>query len=346
MHEKHVVVPGAGGNIGSHLIPHLARMAGVGKITVVDPDAYERANLMSQAIRLQDVGKSKARVQAEQLHRMRPELQVERLACAIEDAPLGRLRADLLISCLDSRRARQVVNEIAWRLGIVWVDTGVLGAGLLARVNVYVPGPESPCLECAWSQEDYDALEQEYPCGADISHPTNSTSALGGLAAALAAIECNKILVGEMAQAAAGSQVTVDARRHKLEVTSFRRNPACRFDHKTWHIGHLDWDPDALTLREAVDLAGGLGIAGHRFERRLVCPNCGRTRALFGLNRPLLRCAGCRRRMTSPGFDALDKLDARSPDEFLRRTLSQVGIRERDVITLGAAHYEIARGGI
>ena len=70
-----------------------------------------------------------------------------------------------ILAALDSRQARQVVNQAAWRLGVPWIDTGVNAAqGLLARVGVFVPGPDGPCLECGWSARTYDLIEQAHPC--------------------------------------------------------------------------------------------------------------------------------------------------------------------------------------
>src|SRR6185295_15243005 len=37
-----VVVVGAGGNIGSHAVPHLGRMAGVRRVVLIDRDVYEK----------------------------------------------------------------------------------------------------------------------------------------------------------------------------------------------------------------------------------------------------------------------------------------------------------------
>lgn len=341
MPGKHVVVVGAGGLIGSHFVQHLGRIPGVRRVTLIDPDTYELANLAEQAILPDDVGKPKVRVQAARLAASDKPIEIEALPYAVEDVPLADLRGDAIVSCLDSRQARQAVNQIAWHLDVPWVDSGVLGALMLARVNVYLPAPDSPCIECAWSRDDYDALEQEYPCGAVTSSPTRSTSALGGLAASLAAIECQKILEAQLAQTAAGRQVTIDARWHKLEVTSFRRNPACRFRHEIWRIDRLRCDPGVLTVREAVESWGSLGVAGHRFVRELACPKCGRNQAVYGLNRPKRRCAVCGRRMASPAFDSRDLLDAGSPDEFLCRTLEAVGVRAGDVVRVDSGYREI-----
>jgi len=149
MPAKSIVVAGAGGNIGSHFTPHLARMREVGRVVLIDRDAYEPRNVVNQDIVSRDVKKPKVGVQARRLKEIRPDLGVAALHAPLESVPLGTWRADLIVACLDSRAARQAVNERAWRLGVPWIDSGVLGSEWLARVNVYVPGHDAPCLECA-----------------------------------------------------------------------------------------------------------------------------------------------------------------------------------------------------
>ena len=114
---KHLVVLGAGGNIGSHLVPLLARLPGVTRLTLVDCDRYEEKNLQSQAITPSDVGQPKARVQARRARRINPKLEVVPIVDRLENVPLGCLRGDVILACLDSKESRRCANEIAWRLG-------------------------------------------------------------------------------------------------------------------------------------------------------------------------------------------------------------------------------------
>ena len=91
--RKHVVLVGCG-NIGSHLVPLVARWKEVGEVTLVDFDVYEPKNVASQSIDARDLG---------------PRSPCKRGACArlirrsrfspfarVEDVALGRLRADYL----------------------------------------------------------------------------------------------------------------------------------------------------------------------------------------------------------------------------------------------------------
>ncbi|HSB08828.1 MAG TPA: ThiF family adenylyltransferase [Blastocatellia bacterium] len=356
---KRVVVVGAGGNIGSHLVSHLARMSGLDCITLIDRDVYELANLRSQDITPGDVGKFKAHVQALKLRRINRAIQVNAVAEAVERVPLGRLRAAAILACLDSRIARQHVNQFAWRLGVPLIDAGVEPGSLLARINVYVPGPEHPCLECAWDDRDYQALEQTYACrGATTSAPpTNAPSSLGALAASLQAIECQKILSGHHGLVAVSRQVLVDASHHRHFVTAFRRNSNCRFaGHEVWRIEKLDHSPREMTVADALTLgrrngSGVLRIEGKPFATRLTCPSCGEGRRIFALEcslgRSKRRCGRCGSRTVANGFDLLEELDGSTLKTAVRnRSLWSLGLRSAEIFTIrhddAELHYELS----
>ncbi|MGA7342135.1 MAG: ThiF family adenylyltransferase [Terracidiphilus sp.] len=348
MEARSIVVAGAGGNTGSHLLPHLARMSGMGRLTLIDPEFYEAGNVAVQNIDQLDVGRPKALAQAEKLRRVRPGflhagLEVIALEQRIEDVPRGLLKCDLMVSCLDSKASRQHVNEIAWRLNTPWIDCGVLGSQSLVRVNAYVPGQDAPCLECSWGHDEYSLLEQEYLCGAGrgAARPTMAPSALGALAASLMAIEIKKILEGDLAESVAGRQLIVDAKHHTMQVTAGRRNPWCRFDHRSWVIEPWRCRPDATTVESALSTLGSLKVEGHHFTAELTCPGCGHREESLRLNRPLARCPACDRRMVSSGFGALERLDAALAGEYSGLTLAQIGLRAGDIVSGADRHRRI-----
>ena len=350
-----LVAVGPGGNIGSSLWPHLVRTPGVGAVTVIDRDHYEYKNLSSQNIRPTDVGLPKARVVAEGMGVINPDLPVEAIVAGVEDVPLGRLRADVMLTCLDSRGARCWVNQVVRRLGIPWwIDAGVERDGLLARVNVY-RFPDSPCYECGMSDADYVTLDASYPCQADGQPaPTDAPSALGALAAALQALELGKILAGDWESVAAGKQVTISAAYHKYFLTSLRTDPSCRCPHEAWEIEPLDASPDRLTIGDACELSapgrGRLSVKGKSFIRELVCRPCRRKRSLLVLqgraDHLQQTCGGCGGPMEAAGFSQLDHLsqDVLSPPA-LGRSLASIGFRPGDVFSLecggGEVHFEI-----
>ena len=359
---KSVVVIGGGGNIGSHLTSHLARMPAIDKVTVIDSDSYELGNLASQAIWRQDIGRSKAAVQARRLRRINPGLQVEPIAAAVESVPLGWLRGDLALTCLDTRSSRQYVNKVARILGMPWIDAGVEATATLVRVSAYMPGSEQACLECAWDDRDYSILEQSYPCGNGNrpASPTGASSSLGALAAAMQALDAQAFLSGNMRDDAFGRQTLLEVAHHRVNVTSFRQNPRCRLlHHPAWEIAPLGSSPEDMTLGEALGLgaptgcsttARGLRVEGSSFATRLSCTGCDRERKLLQLQVSLRpearRCRRCGSELVAAGFDTLEHLDAKHlPARALRRSLKSIGLRPGDVISVGGPagekHYEI-----
>lgn len=357
-----VLVVGAGGNIGSHLVPHLARTPEIGHLTLIDRDRYEPRNLANQDISPGAVGRPKASVQAARARRLRPDLEVEALVTDVEQLALGRFRADLILACLDSRRARQQVSRAACRLGVPWLDSGVLADGMLARVSHFHPGPGSPCLECAWGDADYAAVEQVYPCAGDspaVPPRTAAPTSLGALAASLQAIECRKLLTGEGLSLAPGTELVIDANHQRHLLTRSPRNPSCRMaSHGAWAITPLPrglgrtlgWlfaqgDPQG---NPAIELA--LTMEGHRFARALSCAGCGLTRRALRLasrrRSSDRRCSNCGKELLLHGFGMTERIerDGLSRTE-LNRSLRGIGFQPGDVLSLGSStaerHFEL-----
>jgi molybdopterin/thiamine biosynthesis adenylyltransferase len=361
---KSVTVIGAG-NIGSHLIPHLARTPGVGRVTLVDRQHYDdAANLWSQDIRRRDLGRAKAAVQARRLREIDPTLPVVAIDAAVETVPLGALRADVLLTCVDSRKTRRAVSHIAWKLGTPWIDAGVSRDGWLCRVNVYVPGPDRACIECGWSDEHYAGLEQTFPCHRDDTPaPTDAPSALGGLAAALQALECRKLFAADWENLMVDRQVTVSALTHRQSVTRFTANPGCRFDHRILDVVPLDVNPTSDGVAELLARGGdalgaraevGVRVVDQRFATRLACVGCGASRALtpylFERMTAVSRtCPACGGTLAAPGFDQIEWLRAAHLGaDALELPLASFGFRTGDVVAVGdgerTIHVELMGG--
>jgi molybdopterin/thiamine biosynthesis adenylyltransferase len=351
----HVVVIGAGA-IGSQVLPHVARMPGVYAVTVIDRDRYESSNVAAQNIAMLDVGKSKAQTQAARLKQINRSLNTTPIHMPVEDLPLGWLRADVMLACLDSRRARMVVNQAAWRLGVPWIDAGVDASGL-ARVQVFLPEDDAPCLECGWNTDDYRLVEQHYACHQPSAPPaTRATSELGGLAAALQASECRKLLSGDRDNLLAGRDLMIDSRHHKHYVTRFHRNTDCRMpDHGRWTIAASDADPASTTPGQLASMANGVPesgcvrvrVAGQQFAVALTCGVCGTRSQAMRLNRGEFRrdppaCPDCGGSCTAAGFDLQDDmLLAELPEPLRNRPLAELGLISGDVVTLTTKSDEV-----
>lgn len=357
MSARHIAVVGLG-NVGSHLLPHLVRIPEVSRLTLIDPDAYEAANRATQHVDLADIGQPKAQAQARRLRRMKPSLPVKAIAAAVQDVPLGALRADLILACVDSRRARQHINQAAWRLGVPWIDAGVSGDDWLVRVQAFVPEDDAACLECGWDTHDYAAIEQAYPCQPRASFASGAPSFLGSLAASLQAVECAKLLGTGAGQALVGSDLVLSARHHRHFVTRVARKPACLMpDHAGWRIERLAVSPATTSIGDLASFGSilrGAGesltfaVAGQRLVTSLACEACGRDRPVLLLERAVrvagLRCA-CGQPLVAPGALGVAAAVPLPIDRCHALTLAHAGLRRRDVVTLATpavcAHYEI-----
>jgi adenylyltransferase/sulfurtransferase len=357
-----VVIVGLG-NVGSHAAPLLARMLDVSRIVLIDRDKYGPSNVTGQSITPGECGRSKAQVQGLRLRRIRASLRVTAIAAPVERVPLGRLRGDVILACVDNRAARQYLNQAARHLGVPLIDAGVHADGMLARVSIFRPEASSACLECAWSQRDYDAIEQAYPCqpeGAPAAPPTGAPAHLGALAAALQAVECQRLLAG--AAGPAGShEIVVDANSHKTLATRYLRNPECRLaNHEPWRIRRLEQGPEDLTAAEAVGLgastgtpvAGRLRIEGQPFVTRLRCLTCGAQVPTLRLRCRLSNrdrtCKVCRGRLEAAASDIVSSLSLDElPGPDRSRSLRALGLDAHDIFAVeirGTTHHCELRG--
>lgn len=347
----HVIVVGAGGNIGSHLVPLLGRMTEIARLTLIDPDVYERSNLESQDIDVDDLGQPKVEVQARRIARLAPELSVTALVASVEDLPWGCLRGDVILTGLDTRRVRQAVNRRARWLGVPWLDAGVEPGSGLARVSCFGPGADQPCLECAWSDPDYELLEQRYSCDGSLLAPRASSAParLGALAAAWQAIECHRLLASGSDDPHWGRQWVISTEGAEVFQSTLMHHPGCRLPgHEPWHIEMVAGRPDGITLGEACELAGVDGAARRSlrlevpdldFITRLQCRVCARDHEALlleaGRTQRFAHCEAC-------GWDVpmkeLGRKDALLLAELdasrLDRSLASLGFRPGEIFRL------------
>ncbi len=340
------------GNIGSHLVQLLANLPGLTQVTLVDKDRYEPANLATQRITRADVGGAKSAVQAAWLRLHNPSVQVTAVAADIAHVPAGYLRCSgLIIACLDSLASRVVVNQLAWRLGIPFLDAGVNPEAGLVRINAYQPIEEAACFECPLCDEDYRSMGGRTPCEASDREnpPTNAPAALGAMAAALLGVECGKFFRGDVDAILFGRQFIVNVAQHTSYRTSFRRNPKCRFHHALWDIRSAPVLSPEITLGAALDLiqrhAGDhprLGIEGRFFASAWHCPKCGSVgrggnfRLDGRIPNVAARCTVCRNSnaLLVSGPNLVPWIHRDLPELVLGLSLADVGIVSGDIVTV------------
>ena len=148
----HVLVIGAGG-LGTPVAQFLAA-AGVGTLTLCDPDAVDLTNLQRQILySTADVGTPKVDAAKARLAAINPEVRVDAVRARVGPAEFGALveRADVVADCCDNFPTRHAVNRacVAARKPLV------SGAAIRfdGQIAVFDPrDPASPCYHCLFGE--------------------------------------------------------------------------------------------------------------------------------------------------------------------------------------------------
>lgn len=157
------------GTLGTCLAEALVRQRAL-NLVLVDGDRVEEHNLAKSALFDRgDVGRLKVAAAAEKLGRIRPEARVAPLPYQLETLRTGIARITRVsVAALDNRLAKFHWNRFNQSGRTPYALIAELeGSGSLAgRLRYFTPAqPESACLECGWSEREYEQLEKlGQPC--------------------------------------------------------------------------------------------------------------------------------------------------------------------------------------
>ncbi|MDJ0385857.1 ThiF family adenylyltransferase [Streptomyces sp. G-G2] len=148
--DTHVLLVGVG-SVGSHLAELLVR-SGVGRLTLVDPDRVEPANLGRSLFGVRDIGRNKARATARRLRRINKRLKVTVLArdvASLDDHHWHQRISDaqLVVAATDDNQAQQRLNHLSYFLRRPALFIGLYDGAAGGEVVFTTPG--SPCWSCA-----------------------------------------------------------------------------------------------------------------------------------------------------------------------------------------------------
>ena len=121
-----VLVVGAGG-LGCPALQYLAA-AGVGTITICDPDPVEASNLHRQILFTPaDAGRPKSEVAAERLRAQNPFINVRAVTAAAAPGNVAGLLAgqNVVLDCTDNFRAKFLLHDACWLAGIPLVQAAI-----------------------------------------------------------------------------------------------------------------------------------------------------------------------------------------------------------------------------
>ena len=361
LHRSTAAVLGVG-NLGGWAAPHLV-MLGTGVI-LLDKDTVREENLGTQGFTEDHLGLPKVEARARYLTRLNPSCRIDVLHADIERLGLGALQgANIILCCLDSRRIRTVVNEIATRLRIPWVDAAIDGSGkaLFGRVAAYDPRlSHSPCYLCPHDRESlreimYEGRGERCPVWRweeqeTAPAPTLAISALGAAVAAVQVIWGLKILLGH-GEEVVGREVYLDLDRNALTTHTLRRNPGCVFDHEIFPLTPFGCGVEAVTVADtfaASEEKLGAGVLLQLHRRSLVteihCPQCAAVqkpyRLLEAMTAEEARCA-CRAIMQPVATGLRDRLLREEAAAFLHKTWGEIGLPPHDVVTAANERGEV-----
>ncbi|RKH52690.1 hypothetical protein D7Y23_06230 [Corallococcus sp. AB050B] len=160
LHERRVLIAGCGA-VGGYLALLLAR-AGVGQITLVDPDRFSMENAYRHVCGMARDGEPKVKGLKQEMERLIPyvtvaayETRIERL---LEESPDVMRDQDLIISALGEPTVELHLNEWLWSSAthppavFAWLEPlGLGGHALLTHVHREGAGAQARgCLECLY----------------------------------------------------------------------------------------------------------------------------------------------------------------------------------------------------
>lgn len=215
--DSHVLIIGAGG-LGSAAALYLAA-AGVGHISIADPDAVELSNLQRQILHsTNDIGRAKVVSAKLHLTEQNPDISIATLEQALEGEALVRavLEADLVVDGSDNFPTRFAVNQTC----VTQRKPLVSGAAIRfeGQISSFTPGrSDSPCYRCLY-REIGDAQEACEDAG--VLGP------LVGVIGSLQAVEAIKLLTG-IGKPLVGRLLLFDALDLSWRELKLKRDPDC-----------------------------------------------------------------------------------------------------------------------
>ena len=210
-----VAMVGCGG-LGSAALPYLAA-AGIGHLTLIDPDRVELSNLQRQVLYEEgDIGRLKAEAAEDRLSEMAAACRVTLHALRLDAANAHTLLAghDLVLDGCDNFTTRYAVADACAALGIPLVSAALQGF----RFQLATFRPGGPCYRCFVPEEPEDAR---------TCTESGVLGPLAGVAGAWQAAEAIRELLG-LPGSLAGKLFRADWLTNRFATSTLHKDPACK----------------------------------------------------------------------------------------------------------------------
>ena len=123
--QARVLIVGMGG-LGCPVSLYLAA-AGVGSISICDPDRVDKTNLQRQILyESADCGNLKVACAKDRLQALNPSVVIDTFPCPIDHKILAG-NYDVVIDCSDNLAARQLINRVCFAEGVLFVSAAAIG---------------------------------------------------------------------------------------------------------------------------------------------------------------------------------------------------------------------------
>jgi molybdopterin-synthase adenylyltransferase len=214
----HVLIVGAGG-LGAPAMQFLGA-AGVGALTLCDPDAVDLTNLQRQILyATKDIGTPKVDAAKARLAAINPDVRITTIAKRVGADELASLvgNVDVVLDCSDNFPTRHAVN----RACVAAQKPLVSGAAIRFDGQIAVfdaRTPDSPCYHCLFGEgED---LEEMRCAVMGVFAP------VVGIVGAIQAAEALKLIAG-VGETLCGRLLLFDAYAMHWREVRIPRDPAC-----------------------------------------------------------------------------------------------------------------------
>lgn len=211
-----VVIIGAGG-LGCPVLSYLAG-AGIGDISIIDPDIVEGTNLHRQPLyTMQDIGKSKAQSAANALAKYNPEIQIKSYVTRLDPSNVEQLcqDADVIIDAADSFAVTYTLSDYCFENKKTLISASVLG------FKGYVAGFCGPLQDKSATQNQAPSVRAVFPnlpaSAQNCSTAGVSGPAVGVLGSLQAQLAMNAIL--QLNPSPLGRMINLDL--HQLTTSTF-----------------------------------------------------------------------------------------------------------------------------
>ena len=212
------LVVGAGG-LGAPAAQFLAA-AGVGTLTLCDPDTVDLTNLQRQILfATADVGAPKVAAAKARLAAINPEVRIETVPARVGPAELAPLvaAADVVLDCSDNFATRHAVNRACVAAGKPLVSGAAIRFD--GQVSVFDPrDPASPCYHCLFGEGE--EIEETRCATMGVFAP------LVGIIGTTQAAEALKLIAG-VGETITGRLLLLDAYAMRWREVNIARDPAC-----------------------------------------------------------------------------------------------------------------------